>query len=117
MCASFSRTWRTCWGWCVFSFLPNTFLPDAFLPTTLLLIDLAIGITLLEVMLLMAYHRRTGRGLPAPAYLPNVCAGLALMLALRASVSGAAWVWVAAALLLAGLAHATDMRRRWLQRG
>ena len=87
-----------------------------FLPSTLALIDIAIAITLLEVMLLLAYHRRTGRGMPARAYVPNVCAGLALMVALRASISGAAWVWVAATLLVAGLAHAADMRRRWSQR-
>lgn len=88
-----------------------------FLPSTLQLIDIAIGITLLELLLLLAYHRHTGRGLPARAFVLNVCAGLALMLALRASLAGAAWVWVAAALFLAGLAHAADMRRRWLQRG
>jgi hypothetical protein len=46
-------------------------------------------------------------------FMPNLCAGLALMLALRAGLSSAGWGWVAAALMASGLMHAADLRSRW----
>ena len=80
------------------------------------LIDLVIAVTVLEGLALAAYHWRTGRGMAPRDFVPNLAAGLALMLALRAGQSSAAWHWVAMALMAAGLAHATDLRRRWQQR-
>jgi hypothetical protein len=77
------------------------------------LIDLVIAMTLLEAGALALYHRRTGRGLAPGEFLPTLAAGLALMLAVRAGVSGAGWAWVAAGLSVAGLAHLADVRRRW----
>ncbi len=77
------------------------------------LIDFVIAVTLLEMLALTLYHRFTGRGLALVDLVPALGAGLALMLAVRAALSEAAWVWVAAALLVAGLAHLADMRRRW----
>ena len=77
------------------------------------LIDLVIAVTLLEMAALVLYRRFTGRGLTLVDLVPALGAGLALMLAVRAALSDAAWVWVAAALLAAGLAHLIDMRRRW----
>jgi hypothetical protein len=77
------------------------------------LIDLVIALTLVEIVLLALYHRRTGRGLPPQDFLPALGAGLALMLAVRAALGDATWAWVAAALMAAGLAHLADMRRRW----
>ena len=79
----------------------------------MLLVDLAIAITLFELLVLALYHWRTGRGLAPRDLLPNLGAGLALMFALRAVLSASGWGWVAAGLLLAGLAHAADVRRRW----
>ncbi len=78
-----------------------------------LLIDLAIAITLFELLAFALYHWRTGRGMAPRDFLPNLGAGLALMFALRAVLSAAGWGWVAAGLLLAGLSHAADVRRRW----
>jgi hypothetical protein len=78
-----------------------------------LLIDLAIAITLFELVAFALYHWRTGRGMAPRDFLPNLGAGLALMFALRAGLSAAGWGWVAAGLMLAGLAHAADVRRRW----
>ena len=80
------------------------------------LIDLVIALTLLEVAGLAVYYRHTGRGLAPAEFLPMLGAGLALMLAVRAGVSGAGWVWVATGLSVAGLAHVADMRRRWNRR-
>jgi hypothetical protein len=77
------------------------------------LIDLVIALTLLEILALGVYHRRTGRGIAPLDFLPTLAAGLALMLAVRAGVSGAGWMWVAAGLSAAGLAHGADVRRRW----
>jgi hypothetical protein len=79
------------------------------------LIDAVILLTVCECLLLALYHRRTGRGMAPRDFLPNLCAGLALMLALRAGLSSAGWGWVAAALMASGLLHATDLRGRWLR--
>ncbi len=40
-------------------------------------------LTGLEALLLIAYHRRTGRGLPPATLLINLLSGVSLMLALR----------------------------------
>ena len=83
------------------------------LPTITSLIDLVIGLTVLEGLLLALYHWRTGRGMAPRDFGPNIAAGLALMLALRAGLSAAGWGWVAAGLMAAGLLHAADLRARW----
>lgn len=77
------------------------------------LIDVVIVVTVLESIVLALYHRRTGRGLAPRQFVPTLAAGLALMLAVRAGVTGAGWGYVAAGLLAAGLAHAADVRQRW----
>ncbi len=78
------------------------------------LIDLLIAGMLLEAAALWAWRRRTGQGIALRSLLPTLLAGLGLVLALRAVLAGAGWAWVGAALLLAGLAHADDLRQRWL---
>jgi len=77
------------------------------------LVDVVIAVTLLEGVLLAAYHRRTGRGVAPRDFLPGLVSGLLLMTALRAVLVGSAGVWLAAALLGAGVAHALDLHRRW----
>jgi hypothetical protein len=77
------------------------------------IVDIVLAITAIEAALLMAYHRRTGRG-PAPAALfGNLLSGICLMLALRAALVDAWWGWVALWLLAAFGAHLSDLRRRW----
>jgi hypothetical protein len=78
-----------------------------------MLIDLAIAITLLEGVALAAFHWRTGRGMAPGDFLPNLAAGVMLMVALRAGLTAAGGGWVLGALMLAGLAHLADLRRRW----
>jgi hypothetical protein len=78
------------------------------------LVDLAIGLVLLELVVLLAWQR--GSRPSAPAWLPNLAAGLCLMLALRAALGGAHAVWILLALMASGgahLAHLADLRRRW----
>lgn len=92
-------------------------MPADGLTAALWLLHVAMAVTLAEAVGLALWHWRTGRGL-APADLwPNLVSGLALMAALRAALTGAGWHWVALGLALSGLAHALDLRRRWLQRG
>lgn len=78
-----------------------------------LLIDIVIGVTLLEWAVLSWWHRRTGRGIPMSELRNTLFAGLYLMLALRASMMAAPWYVVALLLLAAGLTHAADLLRRW----
>ena len=78
-----------------------------------ILIDAVIGFTLLEMLGLWAWHRFTGKGLAPAAWVPNLLAGLGLMLALRALAAQAGVGWVIAGLLGSALAHAVDLRRRW----
>jgi len=54
-----------------------------------MLIDIVIGFTVLEMLGLWAWHRFTGRGLAPAAWVPNLLAGLGLMLALRALAAAA----------------------------
>jgi hypothetical protein len=77
------------------------------------LVDLAIAITLLEAVMLGVYFWRTGKGVAPSEYLLNLSSGLALMLAVRSVLSGAAWVYLVACLATAGIAHGADVWRRW----
>ncbi len=74
------------------------------------LIDLIIGLTVLEAVVLIACARRT-MGLVAVGLmlLPGIC----LLLAVREALAGAAWPWVPVALTAALIAHLTDVGSRW----
>lgn len=73
---------------------------------------LVAAVQLLELLALALHHRLTGRGLPLRRLLPMLGAGLGLALAALWSRTGAAPALVAAALLLALLAHVTDLTVR-----
>lgn len=77
------------------------------------IVDAVIAIAMLEAVFLIAYRRRTGRGIAVARLLPNLAAGFLLMLGLRAAVTGAVWPWLPACLAGAGLAHLVDLRLRW----
>jgi hypothetical protein len=86
------------------------------------LINLVLLISIAEGLFLFSYHRFTGRGLAPHHYAMNLVAGLCLMLAIR-SVSSALpeqfsdlappQMLLIACLLAAGIAHWTDIYRRW----
>lgn len=66
--------------------------------------DVALLVLLGEVVVRAVIDRRQGtRTLRAHA--PNLIAGAALLLALRAALTGAPWPWIAAALAAALIAH------------
>ena len=79
-----------------------------------LLFDIVIGFLALETMLLFAYNRRTGRGLPPTALLPSALSGIFMLLAFRIWVDEGPIALVVLSLLASLSAHLFDLRHRWL---
>jgi hypothetical protein len=77
------------------------------------LVDAVIVLTLVEFIALWVWHRQTGRGVAPAEFALNLFSGLALMLALRFALTPSDWRFIAAALALAGVLHAMDIRKRW----
>ena len=77
------------------------------------LLDIVIVFTLLEIAVLWLHHRRTGRGLSLARLLPNLMAGVFLMLAVRSAMVQAHWIWIVLPLLASAVSHALDLRQRW----
>lgn len=77
------------------------------------LVDALVAFTLLEAVLLAAWHRYRGRGVAPREFGFNLASGLCLMLALRQALAGGAALSVAGWLMLAGALHAWDLWRRW----
>ena len=77
------------------------------------IVELMGAFVALEIALLVAYWRRTGRGVPPRALLLNVGAGGSLMLALRAALVDAGTAAVALWLLAALVFHVADLAARW----
>ena len=77
------------------------------------IVDLILLLVAVEVVVLGCIRARRGSGIEWRALLPNLLAGAALLLALRAAITGAAWPWIALWLAVAGLAHVADLRTRW----
>ena len=75
--------------------------------------DIILALVVLEAVALIAYWRVTGRGIAAADLLPNLAAGACLLLALRTAITGAGWIWTAAFLAAALVAHLADLARRW----
>lgn len=80
------------------------------------LVDAVIVVMLLEGLALIAWRVRSGRGPAAADLLANLAAGLCLLLALRSVLGGGGTLPCAGWLAAAGLAHATDLWRRWPRR-
>ena len=80
-------------------------------------VDLVIFLTICEGLILVWLRRRTGRGLSLADIVGNLAAGVFLMLALRAALTGEAWTAIALFLILALVAHLADLRRRWRAAG
>ncbi len=79
-------------------------------------VDLVLALVALEAGALVWYRRRRGLGVPVGETLAFLGAGACLLLALRATLVGASWEWVAAALAGAGAAHVADLSLRWRPR-
>lgn len=81
------------------------------------IVDLMIAVLAAEVVGVTLFRALKGGGIPALPLILNVGAGGSLMLALRASILGDGWQWVAAFLLASLVFHAADQALRWETRG
>lgn len=77
------------------------------------IIDLVLAIVVVETLCLAAFRLRTGDGLPVAALVVNLLSGAALMLALRAALVQAGWIWVAVPLCASFVVHLGDLALRW----
>ncbi len=77
--------------------------------------DLIIAVMVIEGLVLIALRSRL-RNVNVPDIVGMLAAGLFLVLALRATLTGAGWPWVAAFLTAAFAAHLFDLRRRLARR-
>jgi hypothetical protein len=77
------------------------------------LVDVILIVVVVESAVLLLLWRRARRGVPPLDLLPNLCAGAFLLLALRAVLAGSGWIPASFCLAAAGLAHLTDIYRRW----
>jgi hypothetical protein len=76
-------------------------------------IDTILLLMLAEGALLWFLRARYGRGLPPRAILTLLTSGAALMLALRAALTGAPWEHVSGFLVGGLVAHLVDVANRW----
>jgi hypothetical protein len=75
--------------------------------------ELIVAVLVVELVALLLLRRFTGRGPAAADVVFALAAGLGLALALAAALHGADWVWIAASLVFALIAHVADLVRRW----
>ncbi|KAA2238105.1 hypothetical protein F0L46_07455 [Salinarimonas soli] len=77
------------------------------------IVDLVLLLVAAEAGALWLWRRRAARGPTWADLLPNLLAGAFLLLALRAALAGMPWIWIAAPLTGALLAHLADLARRF----
>jgi hypothetical protein len=79
-------------------------------------IDLVLLLIGLEAIVLMVLWRMRRCPLPPLATLLILAPGTCLLLAARAALAGADWVWVSSLFLVALFIHLVDLRQRWQER-
>ena len=77
------------------------------------LVDVVMGIALLEAVALLAFFWATGRGVAPLQFLPNLFSGLALMVGLRCVITGQPTLYLAACLVVSGTLHAVGLWHSW----
>lgn len=77
------------------------------------IVDIMVIFVVIEVLVLIVYWRRTGRGVPTVPLLANVGAGGSLMLALGATLKGFEPHVIAICLVSSLVFHLTDLAIRW----
>jgi F0F1-type ATP synthase assembly protein I len=78
-----------------------------------LIIDLILGLVVIEVIALAFWRRRFGIGPTLGGLAANLASGGFLLLAVRAALVDASWEWIAFALLGSLAAHLADLYGRW----
>jgi len=76
-------------------------------------VELILGLMVLEAVVLLAWRRRTGSGIHPFDLVINLCAGALLLLALRAAIVASDPLAAAPFLAAALVAHIADLARRW----
>jgi hypothetical protein len=77
------------------------------------IVDLILALVVVEAIILLTYRSATGRGIPAAGLLINLLAGAFLLMALHGALLNAPWIWTAAWLAAALIAHVADLAQRW----
>ncbi|WP_296804842.1 hypothetical protein [Thiocapsa sp.] len=77
------------------------------------LIDLILGLVLVEAIALTVLYRLTGKGVAPRDLVGLLLAGAFLLIAVRFALTGADWVWIGLWLALALVAHLADLALRW----
>ena len=77
------------------------------------IVDLILGLVLLEILAVALLARGRQRGFGPMDALVNALAGVGILLALRSALTGGAWTSVAGWLAAALIAHLADVARRW----
>jgi NhaP-type Na+/H+ and K+/H+ antiporter len=76
-------------------------------------VDLILGLVLIEVIALAVVRTRTKRGVNPFDLIASLLAGIALLFALRGALTGSGWPVIAVCLGAALVAHLWDLSRRW----
>jgi hypothetical protein len=85
----------------------------AFLSNPTALVDLVLVLVAVEALGLYVLLRWTGRGPSYTALLANLSAGVALVVAVRAALTGASYGLIAGILAMSLIAHLADLWLRW----
>lgn len=80
--------------------------------TSGMIFDIIAALMVIEVIVLVAHRRLSGRGLATRAVLTSVGAGFCLILAFKAFLAGAAVAWIGLFLSGALAAHLLDLEYR-----
>lgn len=77
------------------------------------IVDLILGVMVIETAALAGYHKLTRRGIRIIPLLANMGAGAGLLLALRIALTQAGWSLMCGVLSLAFAMHLLDLWSRW----
>ncbi|KPF92554.1 hypothetical protein NML43_01085 [Rhodopseudomonas palustris] len=77
------------------------------------LVDVVLAFLVVEAVAIVGYWLWRKRGIAPADFLPGLCSGALMLLALRMVIAGTSWVLPSVCLMVAGLAHLVDVRRRW----
>jgi hypothetical protein len=75
-------------------------------------IDVILVLVVIEMFVLSSLHRRDPRWPSLRSLMPNLLAGVALLLAVRLALADAGWAWLSACLLAALGMHLADLAVR-----
>jgi hypothetical protein len=81
--------------------------------TTGRIVDLILGLVLIEIIALTILRKLSKRGMRPFDLLASLLAGIGLLLALRGALTGRGWPVIALCLGSALIAHLWDLSRRW----